>query len=270
MHDDMHDVGWCPSNWKEIGDHIKSLEAQVDNVVPSEECFLVRLDGCNFRTFTKGMDRPFDLRFAEAMIKTTEDLLTKFNCRTGFTQSDEITLFFSNCDVEKGQTHLYGGRVQKLCSILAAYTSVRFNANMKKHEWNSVLQGKLEQGAIFDARIIIPDNEHDVVNCFLWRHIFECSRNAIMAIAQHHFSAKELHGIKCQEALEMLSAKGIHLRDFPDYCVYGTYVKKILEEKMGKNPKTGAEEPCVKTVTRRRSVAYAVTLEYVIEKYDII
>jgi tRNA(His) guanylyltransferase len=126
-------------DWKKVGERVKYLESLNEHSIASEKCFIIRLDGCSFSTFTKGMKRPFDARFTQAMMDTTVDLLKKYNCRTGFTQSDEITLYFPPCDLDKGQTHLYGGRVEKLCSIIASYTSVRFNHHIKRFEWEEKL-----------------------------------------------------------------------------------------------------------------------------------
>ncbi len=81
-------------DYRIIGDQVKELERQSETTVPKTCSFLMRLDGCGFSKFTKGMNRPFDLRFTDCMIETAKDVVVKFNCRTAFTQSDEITLFF--------------------------------------------------------------------------------------------------------------------------------------------------------------------------------
>ena len=51
-------------NTKEIEEHMKSLEHSSRGLVyvPKELPFIVRLDGHKFSTFTKGFDKPFDLR----------------------------------------------------------------------------------------------------------------------------------------------------------------------------------------------------------------
>lgn len=258
------------TNWTEIGQRVKQLEQDAETTIPSSSWFIVRLDGCSFSNFTRGMKRPFDERFSESMVLTAENLVKKFNCRTAFTQSDEITLLFPACDPEKQQTHLYNGRVEKLCSILASYASVKFNSHIRKHEWEEKFRARIIEGAIFDARVIIPENDTDLLNCFLWRHCFDCSRNAIFAVAYSVFSAKELHKINCKMALDMLKQKGILVDgdNFPKQCLYGTYVKRILVQKMGTNMKTGKEEMCVRTETSRLSIKDPVTLQYLQAKYD--
>ena len=39
-------------NWKEVGERIKILESQFETVIPLNQCYVVRLDGCAFSTFT--------------------------------------------------------------------------------------------------------------------------------------------------------------------------------------------------------------------------
>jgi tRNA(His) 5'-end guanylyltransferase len=81
------------------------------------------------------------------MEKTTFDLVNEFNAYTGYTQSDEITLFIpslqdktiDNCvkkshkldvRVKSGWTHIYSGRVQKIVSLIASFATMRFNKHL--------------------------------------------------------------------------------------------------------------------------------------------
>jgi tRNA(His) guanylyltransferase len=84
----------------------------------------------------------------------------------------------------------------------------------------------MEEGAVFDERVMVPITDEDIMNCFLWRQQFDCSRNAVMAIAQSVFTSKELHGVKCREAIIMLEEKGISVTSehFPAWnvCEEGT------------------------------------------------
>ena len=258
-------------NWKEIGDRIKSLEEKSETEISSNKPFLIRLDGCSFHTFTKGMERPYDTRMIESMEKTTEDLVKKFHPRTGFCQSDEITLLFPMCDTDKGQRHLYNGRVQKLCSIIASYTSVRFTYHMRMYKWESKFDDRMDEGAIFDARVIIPESDDDVLNAFLWRQQFDCSRNAVMGIAQAHFTHRQLHGKNCKEALSMLVEKGVEIYDgeIPNSFLYGTFIKRKLVAKTAIDRKTGESIKCLRTEIEKLSRKSPVNLDYLLLKYAI-
>lgn len=60
-----------------MGATIKSLEAKYDILLEPGTPFVVRLDGCAFKTYTNGFVRPFDVRLAEALIRTMNDLIVQ-------------------------------------------------------------------------------------------------------------------------------------------------------------------------------------------------
>ncbi len=260
-------------NWREIGSQIKILEKEIESNIPPDNFYIVRLDGCCFRTFTRGFEKPFDLHIVESLEKTTADLVKKFNAITGFCQSDEISLLFSKCNKElkENQTHIYNGRIQKICSILASYTSVRFTHYLKEYTLELKLEYKINNGVMFDARIIIPVNHKVVLDYFLWRQQWECSRNAIMAIAQKHYSAKELHKVSTKNAIELLKEKGIDIYSgiYSKNCLHGTYIKKILVNKSGIDYKTGLETLCIRTETKNYSQKRPVDIDFILGKYAL-
>ena len=76
-----------------------------------------------------------DIRIHEAMRRTTEDMLERFQCHTAYTISDEISLLFPRISAEAEQEeplicHPYGGRVQKIVSLCASFCGVRFNYHL--------------------------------------------------------------------------------------------------------------------------------------------
>jgi tRNA(His) guanylyltransferase len=78
---------------------LKEVEGQVDMTVEAHQPFFIRLDGCTFSTFLKGVVKPFDYRITNAMVKTTADLVSKFQPNLGYTSSDEISLVFTEKEV---------------------------------------------------------------------------------------------------------------------------------------------------------------------------
>lgn len=74
------------------GTTLKLLESET--FVSPHQAYFIRLDGCSFHTFLKGVGKPFDPRITDAMCKTTGDLVNKFQAVTGYTSSDEISLVF--------------------------------------------------------------------------------------------------------------------------------------------------------------------------------
>ena len=134
-----------------LGEKMKALEEPFSHSIPNTNGFFCRLDGVSFHTFLKKVVKPFDSRITDAMVKTTGDLVTKFNCPTGFTCSDEITLIFP------AGIHSYNGRVQKLASVLAGYASARFNHHLQNPamQWDTkqLKDQMLSGSAFFDGRI---------------------------------------------------------------------------------------------------------------------
>lgn len=114
---------------QKVGDFIENLEllSEGDRLDPKNP-FVVRLDGHGFSKFTKGFQKPFDRFLADTMIMITGELVERFNARTGYTQSDEITLVFAA--MENDEPHIFAGRKQKLCSLIAGFASARFNHNL--------------------------------------------------------------------------------------------------------------------------------------------
>jgi tRNA(His) guanylyltransferase len=54
---------------------------------------VIRVDGRSFSKFTaERFEKPFDLKFHELMLKTTEVLLTELDGIYAFTESDEISI----------------------------------------------------------------------------------------------------------------------------------------------------------------------------------
>ena len=61
-----------------LGSQMKRYEAETcAATVDGDQIVVVRLDGHCFSTFTRGFDRPYDLRIHRAMVGTATDLLEK-------------------------------------------------------------------------------------------------------------------------------------------------------------------------------------------------
>jgi len=185
----------------------------------------VRVDGRAFHTFTRGLDRPFDEGFAQAMIETTKALVQETHAKVGYTQSDEITLIF--WDGSFTAEPLFGGKLFKLTSVLASLTTGHFMSQMSEHIPSKV--GKIPS---FDARVFQTPSLDEAANLILWRWI-DARKNSISMVAQAHFSPKQLHGKPASERLEMLAEKGIFWEDYPSHLKYGTFVqRKVVEREL--------------------------------------
>lgn len=265
------------SKMQSLGDRMKSYESTIN--VPPYQAFIIRADGSCFSKLTSCFEKPFDLRFQKAIIKTSNSVMNYFNARTVFCCSDEITLIFPPiCTKEKydksiksGEknipSHINSGRHEKLATQVAAKCSVLFNKFMLKEmnpeEKNNPKYKKIyEAEACFDARmIVIPlDNEIEIVNNIIWRSSYDCYRNCISAYGHHYFSHKQCHNKNCGEILDMLKEKGINSDDIPLSQKFGVICKKVqikLEvdkekfskfKQKSKSKKKTEKEDCIRSI----------------------
>ncbi|KAF2494477.1 hypothetical protein BU16DRAFT_550439 [Lophium mytilinum] len=234
---------------------MKTYEAVTDTRMPSDSPMILRLDGHTFSKFTAHFARPFDERIHSAMVDTCADLLHFLPSATiAYTQSDEITLV---CPRGLG---CFNDRVQKVGSLAAAYTSVRFNAHLSAavaampdpavRNVETVLGS-----AYFDARVFGVPSVEEAVNCLIWRCRGDAVRNSVNAFARTLFSTRQLHGKRCEEVLKMMKDVGVVYEEaVPSWAVEGCIVKRELVEHVGRNGKTGEAE------TTRRSRAKVVDM----------
>jgi tRNA(His) 5'-end guanylyltransferase len=202
-----------------LGDRLKSDEqAEAGRKCDATLPLMCRLDGKAFHTFTKGLKRPYDLRLSRLMIDTTKYLVEKTNAELGYTQSDEISLYWFNDQTETRQ-YWYDGKYQKLCSVMAGMASAYFAKELGKR-----IPEKADAIPVFDARVwnVVPK---DVYLNFLWRQN-DAIKNSISMAAQAHFSSKQLHGVCSEEKKRMLQEIGKPWHLEPLHFKSGTFVKR--------------------------------------------
>ena len=214
----------------ELGDRMKGYEGSETNriflpLIP----IIARIDGRGFSGLTRYLDKPYDKRFSDAMIKTAKYLLKETNADCAFVQSDEITLTWN-------QTHylsqyFFGGKIFKMTSVIASMASVAFlremNSLAREDSKYALIVTKLPH---FDCRVFQVPNITEGANCFLWRYK-DCTRNAITGVAQQHFSHKELNSIDTKTRLKMLEDKGIIIdKDYPPEFLHGTFLRWGVED----------------------------------------
>jgi tRNA(His) 5'-end guanylyltransferase len=235
---------------KTLGDRMKRYEMEeAGRRLMPRLPIMARLDGRAFHTLTRGMDRPFDRQFSLSMIETMKHLVDAFSVSLAYTQSDEITLMWTNDDPFSEMP--FDGRQQKLVSLLAAEASVAFNHAIL----NNMRSGIKGRRPTLDCRVWQVPNLQEAYHCFLWRED-DATRNSLQMAAQSVYSAKELHKKGRAELHDMLYAKGINWNDYPAFFKRGTYAKRIsvhtclTEEELAKIPAKYREEKRMTMVTR--------------------
>lgn len=179
---------------------------------------VVRMDGIAFSTFTKGLKRPYDENFSRCMIEATKYLVARWNADIGYTQSDEISLYFNNRDPLAQMP--FDGRYQKLVGALASGASISFFKQVVQH-----LPQKAELNPEFDCRVWQLPNDDEVYNMFLWREA-DATTNSLSMAAQSQYHHTALHKKGRAQLHEMLFEKGINWNTYPAFFKRGTYVMR--------------------------------------------
>jgi len=226
-------------NKDQLGDRLKFDEqTEAGRKCDASLPLMCRLDGKAFHTFTKGLKRPYDLGLSQLMIDTTKYLVEKTNAKLGYTQSDEISLYWENRRDRKGfstQDYMFDGKYQKLCSVLAGMASAYFCRELPKR-----IPEKADALPVFDARVWNVVQE-DVYFNFLWRQD-DAIKNSISMAAQAYFSQKHLHGVGSEEKKRMLREIGKPWELEPMHFKSGMFVKRVekdvqlSEEQLAKIP----------------------------------
>jgi tRNA(His) 5'-end guanylyltransferase len=196
-----------------IGDRMKNLEelATVGRFLPGLPV-VARLDGRSFSKFTKGMQRPYDIKMSTIMQETTKYLVQETDAILGYTQSDEISLLF------REDLPFFDGKIFKIVSVLTSIATAKFNRLLPDFFPEKEM-------AQFDCRAWACPNRQEAVNAILWREL-DATKNSISMAARHYYSHKQLQGKTGKQMQEMLWKKGINWNDYPDFFKRGTYFRR--------------------------------------------
>lgn len=199
-----------------IGDRMKGYyEDRYRISLPRRTNTIIRVDGKCFHSLTKKLKKPFDEKFIEMMTNTAVTLCEETqNCKMGYVQSDEISIWLTDYDDIKTDAW-FAGNLQKMCSISAATATAAFTMNYGI--W-----------ALFDSRVFIIPELEEVVNYFIWRQQ-DATRNSINMVAQSLCSHKSLQGKNINETQEMIFQAGQNWNDYPDHQKRGYAIIKTDE-----------------------------------------
>jgi tRNA(His) guanylyltransferase len=201
---------------------------------------IVRVDGRKFGKVLHKLQfsKPFDIRFANGMIKSIELFFIKsgINPVLAYLFSDEINLLFIR-DLP------FNGRLEKIDSVIPSFISSALALNLGSPE-----------PMPFDSRICVTGSK-DIIEYLIWRQE-ECWRNLVSSYAFYllrsdGFSAKQaaerLKGLKSGDLHELAWDYGINLSETPAWQRRGILVYKQKFEKDGQNPLTGEITKAIRT-----------------------
>lgn len=203
-----------------MGDRMKLYEGQeADRTLLPFLPVLARLDGRAFHSFCSGLNKPCDERFQRLMMVTTKFLVEETEALVGYTQSDEISLLWYT--EKPDEVPFFGGRVQKLTSVLAALATAKFNRVLPEF-----LPEKANKMPVFDCRVWVVPNKDEAAHTIMWREM-DATRNSISSAGRAHFSHKSLEGLDGKEIQEKLfQERGINWNDYPSVFKRGAYFQK--------------------------------------------
>lgn len=201
-----------------FGDRMKGYENTSRTYLPKRLPVIIRIDGCHFHTYTRGMAKPFDIDLTLAMWETCKYLAQNImGCKIVYHQSDEISLLLTNYDKLTTESW-FQNNIQKIVSVSASMATAKFNEVMREKYPNKPL-------ATFDARAwVLPHDE--VNNYFLWRQQ-DASKNSISMVAQANFPHKQLQGLNGKQMQDKLFIeKSINWNDLPVWQKRGVCITK--------------------------------------------
>lgn len=218
----------------ELDEKMRVFETAADYCVLPGIYMVARIDGRSFTRLTKEVCQfaaPFDERFRDLMVATTEALMgCGFRVTYAYTESDEISLLFAR---DEG---LFGRKLRKYHSTLAAEASARF----------SLLLGQV---ATFDCRISQLPSADLVVDYFRWRSE-DAARNALNAYCYWKLRAagktvreatSQIEGLSVASKNELLFQQGINFNEVPSWQKRGIGLYWETYDKPAINPQTGKQ-----------------------------
>ena len=223
--------------FSEFDKAMKELEWYRGENLPKGVWPILRIDGRSFTKVTSalGFKKPYDQIFHQVMTEATKGVMKSLDAIYGYHQSDEISVLLAP------NTQLFDRRAEKLVSVAAGIASAVFNREMPPF-------GSVEPiYPHFDARLICPLAENEVVSYFIWRQQ-DATRNALnswchwTAIQQDGLSATRaaslFHGHSVEFKNEYLFRKGTNFNDLPLWQRRGTAIYWEEYLRQGFNPKT--------------------------------
>jgi tRNA(His) 5'-end guanylyltransferase len=207
-----------------LGDRMKALEAiETDRLLDPYRPIYARIDGRSFSRFTRDLARPYDARLSTVMIETTCALVRETQALFGYVQSDEVSLIWLIEDPESTREMFFGGKVQKLVSVLASSTTAIFIDRLLAST-DPAFRALVSRRPHFDARVLQLPTREDAANMLLWRELDAC-RNAISMAAQSVCSHRELQGVGVPGMLDLIAQRGIEFDAYPASFRRGTFVR---------------------------------------------
>lgn len=258
-------------NWNQVADEMKLMEKKDSIKLDPNIPIAIRLDMRSGGSFVKGLNKPFDKVFTNAMTQTAIALAEQVQgTQLAYVGSDEITLLLFNNSSKEHFTPFFEGKLQKMVSLTAAIATAEFNKTWLEesnkfldfkykptsddYKYKQTLDKKLFQ-ARFDSRAFnIYYTTHlnmpgDIFNALksVWWRVNDVTKNSIQMYARKYFSHKQLNNVKTKDMLNMLQEIGhVWEQDVPTTNKYGNIIIREAYNGFGYNPITKEKVPTIR------------------------
>jgi len=211
------------ANARPMSERLKTYEAVTTETRLIEKLpIYARVDMRAGHTWCRGLDKPFDKRYAAAMQKATAYVVEKTGAAIGMTQSDEASFVWLD------DTKIpFGTRLFKLQSVLASMFTSAFVVEASRNGLAPRIAKALPS---FDCRVLNMPNLEEAANMVMWRSM-DSVKNSITLLALEHFSNKQIHGKNGEEKIRMLAEKGIDYYAVPENLRFGSFFRRETYEK---------------------------------------
>lgn len=258
-------------NWNQVADKMKLMEKKESSKLDPTMPIAIRLDMRSGGSFVKGLNKPFDKTFTQAMLETGQALAEQVQgTQLVYVGSDEITLLLFNNGPKEHFTPFFEGKLQKMVSLTAAIATAEFNKawyelsrnyldfkyqpTPNDYKYKRTLDEKLFK-ARFDSRAFniyysnhlnMPGDVFDAITSIWWR-VNDVSRNSVQMYARKYFSQKQLNNVKTKDMLKMLQEIGhVWEHDVPTTNKYGNIIIRKAYHGYGYNPITQKHVPTIR------------------------
>lgn len=211
------------ANARPLSERMKTYEAITTETRLIEKLpIYARVDMRAGHTWCRGLQKPFDQHYAEAMQKATAYVVEKTGAAMGMTQSDEASFVWLD------DTKIpFGTRLFKLQSVLASMFTSAFVIEASRNGLAPRIAKALPS---FDCRVLNLPNLEEAANMVMWRSM-DSVKNSITLLALEHFSNKQIHGRNGEDKIRMLAEKGIDYYAVPENLRLGSFFRRETYEK---------------------------------------
>lgn len=209
-----------------------NYEDRTRYLLPRRTYTIIRLDGKAFHTYTRGLQKPFCPQLNHDMDKAAFATFSQIQgAEFAYVQSDEVSILLTDFNLPTTSAW-FDGNLQKICSVAASIMTAEFNYL----RWLRTEDPSTFKLAHFDARVFTIPDPWEVYNYFVWRNK-DAIRNSMSALAQAHFSHKELQGKSHTQKFNMLLDKDIDWSTAEGGFRYGRIIlRSTVINELGADP----------------------------------